>query len=77
VAAARVADPDPRRAELRRLWEQPDPKAQLEPLRALAGQAEIATWPAPTLNLLASALTGAGDVDAAVVLVLPQPSIDG
>ena len=39
------------------------------PLRALAAQVDMNTWPAPTLMLLASALDGAGDRDAAVALL--------
>ena len=69
VAAARVADPDPRRNELRTLWEETDRKAQLGPLRTLAEQADVATWPAQSLDLLAAAVGDAGDIDAAIVLL--------
>jgi tetratricopeptide (TPR) repeat protein len=69
AATARVADPDPRRAELRTLWGQPNRRAQLAPLRALAAGADAGTWPAQSLDLLAAALAAAGDVDAAAALL--------
>jgi serine/threonine-protein kinase len=68
-AAARVADPDPRRDELRTLWQRPDRRSQLGSLRALAGQADVATWPVQSLNLLALTVAEAGDVDAAAALL--------
>ncbi len=69
LAAAAAADPDPGRRELRATWGRLDLKAQREPLRALAAQADIATWPVQTLILLADALEGAGDADAATTLL--------
>jgi serine/threonine-protein kinase len=69
ISAARVADPDPRRGELRGLWEQPDRKAQAEALRTLAKEADVETWPIQSLNLLAAALDEAGELDRAVVLL--------
>jgi tetratricopeptide (TPR) repeat protein/tRNA A-37 threonylcarbamoyl transferase component Bud32 len=69
VAASRIADPDSRRNELRDLWSQPDRKAQLEPLRRLAGEADPEIWPVQSLNLLAVALADASDLDAAVTLL--------
>ena len=38
---ARIADPDPHRDALCSPWRQPDGKAQLKPLRALATRAEV------------------------------------
>jgi tetratricopeptide (TPR) repeat protein len=69
IAAARVADPDAFRAEMRGLWEHPDLKAQRQPLRALAEKVNAETWPVQTLNLLALALLQSGDNDAAVALL--------
>ncbi len=69
AAAARAVDPDPRRDEVRRLWAAADPRAQLGPLRDLAARADVATLPAPTLLLLASALYEAGDSDAGAALL--------
>ncbi len=65
VAAARSADPDPQRNQLRDLWSRPDRKAQLEPLRRLAKEADPETWPVQSLRLLTSALLNAGEQDAA------------
>ncbi len=69
VTTARVADPDPRRGEVRALCEQPDRKAQLEPLLSLAGRVDVESWPVPTQLILAAALDEAGDVDAAAALL--------
>jgi serine/threonine-protein kinase len=69
LAAARTADPDPRRDRLRELWSRTDRKAQLEPLRTLIQEAEPETWPVQDLNLLARAVADAGDPDAALALL--------
>src|SRR5262249_9562558 len=53
----------------RSLWEQPELKAQREPLRVLAAKADVASWPAQTLDLLATSLSRSGDVDTAVALL--------
>jgi serine/threonine-protein kinase len=70
VAAARAADPDPRRNRLRELWSQSDRKGQLEALRKLAQGADPETWPVQSLHLLSGVLDDAGDRDAAVALLL-------
>ena len=59
VATARAADPDPRRDQFRRLWSEADRKAQREPLRKLAQEADPQIWPAQSLVLLASVLVEA------------------
>ncbi len=69
VAASRAADPDPRRDRMRELWAQPDRKAQLEPLRRLAQEADPETWPPQSLLLLAGAVADAGDPSVAVTLL--------
>jgi len=69
AAAARAADPDPRRDRLRELWEQLDLKAKLEPLRKTAQEADPESWPVQSLILLAGALYDAGDQDAAAALL--------
>jgi serine/threonine-protein kinase len=69
VGAARGADPDPQRDQLRQIWSQPDRKAQREPLRELARGADPQGWPVQSLDLLASVLAEAGDRDAAVALL--------
>ena len=69
LAAARIADPDPLRGELRTIWERPDRRAQLAPLRALAARPDVESWPVPTLALLADALSEAGDTAAAAALL--------
>ena len=69
VAAARAADPDPRRDQLRQIWSEPDRKSQREPLRKLAQQADPRSWPVQSLVCLASALAEAGERDAAVFLL--------
>jgi tetratricopeptide (TPR) repeat protein len=69
VAAARAADPDPLRNQLRTLWSQPDLGAQGEPLRKLAQEADHATWPAESLLLLSGALFRSGDREAAAALL--------
>jgi serine/threonine-protein kinase len=69
VAAARNADPDPRRDRLRELWSWPDRKGQLEQLRRLAQEANPENWPVQSLNLLAGTLGDAGDPEAAVMLL--------
>jgi tetratricopeptide (TPR) repeat protein len=69
VAAARSADPNPQRDQLRDLWSRPDRKAQLGSLRGLAKEADPKTWPVQSLLLLAGALVDAADHDAAVRLL--------
>ena len=68
ATAARLADPDPKRSELRSLWAEEDRGTQLDRLRAMAGMPDVETWPMPTLNLLASTIAAADDIKAAVAL---------
>ena len=75
VTAARASDPDRMRDRMRQLWAQPDRKAQRDPLRKLAQEANPETWPAQSLLLLAGALDNAGDLDAAIRLLLQRPSV--
>ncbi len=60
--AARVADPDPWRIELRIALDQPDKTARLGRLHALADAAKSEEQGAISLHLLGRALGGAGDV---------------
>ncbi|MFI5457815.1 MAG: tetratricopeptide repeat protein [Isosphaerales bacterium] len=64
-AAARVADPDPRRNELRQALEQPRGADRTAGLRRLAQRAKFDDWPAVNLDLLGRALNYAGDAGAA------------
>src|SRR5438552_496591 len=69
AATARIANPDPRRAALHSLCEQPDCKAKLKPLRASAARAAVAILTVQSLDLLAATRDGVGDADAAVGLL--------
>jgi serine/threonine protein kinase/Flp pilus assembly protein TadD len=69
VATARVADPEPTRDRLRQLWSEPDREAEREPLLQLAKEADPRGWPPASLVLLAGALAGAGERDAAADLL--------
>ncbi len=69
VAIVRAADSDPRRDRLRELWAQVDRKAQREPLRKLAREANPETWPAQSLLLLAGAVIDAGELNVAESLL--------
>jgi tetratricopeptide (TPR) repeat protein len=59
--AARAADPDPWRRDLRAALEQPDRKARLAALQAAARSARFGTLGAMSLDLLGTALWSAGD----------------
>ena len=59
--AARVADPDPRRNDLRAALNQPDDKARLTRLQAVAKTANFAELGPISLHLLGAALVAAGD----------------
>jgi serine/threonine-protein kinase len=59
--AARVADPDPWRVELRNVLDRPDKAARLEGLRALARTAKFQELGAISLHLLGAGLNDAGD----------------
>jgi tetratricopeptide (TPR) repeat protein len=69
VATARRADADETRDQLRQLWSEPDRKVQREPLVKLAKEADPRSWPPASLTLLAGALAGAGEGQAAVALL--------
>jgi serine/threonine protein kinase/tetratricopeptide (TPR) repeat protein len=69
VATARAADPEPTRDRLRRLWSEPDLKAQRQPLLQLAKEADTRRWPPASLTLLAGALADAGERNAAADLL--------
>jgi eukaryotic-like serine/threonine-protein kinase len=60
--AARVADPDPWRIELRNALDQPDKTARLTRLQNLANAAKTEARGAISLQLLGSALKGVGDL---------------
>jgi len=64
-AAARVADPDPRRNELRQALVQPRGADRTAALRRLAQGTKFDDWPAINLDLLGRALNYAGDAGAA------------
>ncbi|MBN2492325.1 MAG: tetratricopeptide repeat protein, partial [Planctomycetes bacterium] len=64
-AIAQAADPDPVRRRARDAWRADD----LTTLRALAGEADVASWPVATLVVLGGALGGAGDLEQAVSLL--------
>jgi serine/threonine-protein kinase len=68
-ATASAVDPDPTRVRLRQLWSEPDRTVQRETLRTLAQQADLRGWPAPSLTMLAGALAGADEREAAVDLL--------
>ena len=59
--AARVADPDPWRVELRTVLDRPDQAARLDGLRALARTAKFEELGAISLHLLGAGLNDAGD----------------
>ena len=59
--AARVADPDPWRVELRTVLDRPDQAARLDGLRALARTAKFEELGAISLHLLGAGLNNAGD----------------
>ena len=59
--AARVADPDPWRVELRTVLDRPDKTARLDGLRALARTAKFEELGAISLHLLGAGLNDAGD----------------
>jgi Flp pilus assembly protein TadD len=69
VATARAADPDETRDRLRQLWSEPDLKAQRQPLLQLAKEADPHGWLPASLTLLARALDGAGEGEAAAKLL--------
>src|SRR5262249_52364935 len=69
VGTARTADPEPTRDRLRQLWSEPDRKAQRQPLLQLAKVADPHGWPTASLTLLAGALDGAGEREAAAELL--------
>ena len=76
IAAARAADPDATRDRLRQLMSEPTRKAEVEALLKLAKEADPASWPAPSLTLLASAVFfDAGERGAAVELLRRARSI--
>lgn len=60
--AARVADPDPWRVDLRTVLDRPDKMARLDGLRALAGTAKFEELGVISLHLLGAGLAEAGDV---------------
>jgi Flp pilus assembly protein TadD len=66
LAAARAADPDPDRDNLRAALLIEDQAGRLERLRKLTDRADAETWAPATLVLLGSALAGAGDLEAGV-----------
>jgi tetratricopeptide (TPR) repeat protein len=63
--AARSADPDPWRGDLRASLEHPAPKARLTALQAVARSARFDALGAVSLNLLGKALDSSGDPAAA------------
>jgi tetratricopeptide (TPR) repeat protein len=69
VATAQAADPEPTRDRMRRLWSEPDLKAQRQPLLQLARETNSRSWPPASLTLLAGALNAAGERDAAADLL--------
>jgi eukaryotic-like serine/threonine-protein kinase len=69
IAAARAADPDKIRDQLRETWSQPDAKVRREPLLELARQADPRTWPPASLTLLGDALAEVKEHEVAVGLL--------
>jgi tetratricopeptide (TPR) repeat protein len=69
VATARAADSEPTRDRLRRLWSEPDRKAQRQPLIQLAKEADPRSWPPTSLMLLSGALDAVGEREAAADLL--------
>ncbi len=67
--AARLADPDPWRNQLRRALELPRGADRTASLRRLAHGASLDDWPAVNLELLGRALTNAGDPVAALAVL--------
>jgi serine/threonine-protein kinase len=63
--AARIADPDPWRNDLRRALDRADTSERLAALKALAGSARFDELHPATLVLLGNGLAGAGDREAA------------
>jgi tetratricopeptide (TPR) repeat protein len=68
-AAARAADPDPWRCDLRDALDLPDKEARLAALRALARAARFEELGPISLDLLGRALDAAGDADRAVAVL--------
>ena len=66
LEAARLADPDPWRSQLRQFMGQED----LEALRKLADESDMAALPVQSLLLMGSALIIGGDRDAAIAWLL-------
>ena len=71
--AARVADPDPWRIELRTAFDQPDPEARRAALEALSKKANFDALGPITLHLLGVGLNWAGE-SALAESVLRRPS---
>jgi serine/threonine-protein kinase len=69
VAIARAVAPDVQRDRLRTIFSETELRASLEPLRALAREADPGSWPVQSLDLLANTLAHAGDPGAAAELL--------
>jgi serine/threonine-protein kinase len=68
-AAARIADPDLRRTELRSALDQPDKTARLTALKALANKANFDELGPISLHLLGTGLSAAGDTTMAEMVL--------
>ena len=72
VATARVADPTRAATSCARLWEQPDGKAQLEPLLRLGRTGRRRQMARADAQPAGAALHHAGDGDTAIALLPPR-----
>src|SRR5262249_30147777 len=66
LAAARVADPDPNRDEVRAAMLVEDKAQRVEKLRPVVSRADAESWSPDSMVLLSSALAESGDLNAAV-----------
>ncbi len=71
LEAARLADPDPYRDQLRKALMAEDRRREAGALKVLSAAPEAADLPAPTAVLLGRALADSGEAEAAVALLRP------
>ncbi len=71
LEAARLADPDPYRDQIRKALLAEDRRREAAALKALAAAPEAAGLPAPTAVLMGRALAESGEAEAAVGLLRP------
>jgi serine/threonine-protein kinase len=69
IAAARAADPDPQRNDLRAALFEKDAAQRLGRLRPLAKQAEAESWAPASLAILGVLLVDAGDINGGVAVL--------